>query len=276
LLLVGALGAIVLGAFVLGAVARGVGVRSEAQRAADLAALAGARAMHGAYGGLFEPPVIDGVPNPRHLEKAAYLALGRQAADATARANGARGWRVVFPDAGTIAPVRVRVTVRDRVVVERGKARRGAGVSAMAEAELAPPVAFAQPASFGDEYAGPFAERQGKRMRPDVAAAFDRMTAAARAAGLDLLIDSAYRSNAEQAALFAQHPDPKWVARPGTSLHRLGTELDLGPPAAYAWLAANAGRFHFVKRYSWEDWHYEDQYCYSANVAAARTASSIR
>jgi Putative Flp pilus-assembly TadE/G-like len=39
LLLVAALGAILLGAFVLGAVARGVGVRSEAQRAADLAAL---------------------------------------------------------------------------------------------------------------------------------------------------------------------------------------------------------------------------------------------
>ena len=29
--------------------------------------------------------------------------------------------------------------------------------------------------------------------------------------------------------LFAAHPDPRWVARPGTSLHRLGTELDLGP-----------------------------------------------
>ena len=27
-------------------------------------------------------------------------------------------------------------------------------------------------------------------------------------------------------AYFAAHPDPKWVARPGTSLHRLGTELD--------------------------------------------------
>jgi hypothetical protein len=147
--------------------------------------------MHGAYGRLFEPATIDGRPNPRHLEKAAYLALGRGGRRATARANGAAGWRVVFPDAGTIAPVRVRVTVSDRVVVERGKVRRGADVSATAEAELAPPVAFAQPAAFGDEYGGPFAERQGKRMRPDVAAAFDRMAAAARAAGVDLLIDSA-------------------------------------------------------------------------------------
>jgi LAS superfamily LD-carboxypeptidase LdcB len=95
-------------------------------------------------------------------------------------------------------------------------------------------------------------------MRPDVASAFDRMAAAARAeAGLALLVTSGYRSDAEQAALFAAHPDPKWVAPPGTSLHRYGTELDLGPPAAYGWLAANAGRFRFVKRYAWEPWHYE-------------------
>ncbi len=76
------------------------------------------------------------------------------------------------------------------------------------------------------------------------------------AAGVALVINSAFRSNAEQAALFAAHPDPKWVAPPGKSLHRLGTELDLGPPAAYAWLAANAPRFGFVKRYSWEPWHF--------------------
>jgi soluble lytic murein transglycosylase-like protein len=94
-------------------------------------------------------------------------------------------------------------------------------------------------------------------MRPDVALAFDRMAAAARKeAGIDLLINSAYRSDAEQARLFAARPDPKWVARPGESLHRLGTELDLGPPASYGWLAANAGRFHFIQRYSWEPWHF--------------------
>jgi soluble lytic murein transglycosylase-like protein len=46
------------------------------------------------------------------------------------------------------------------------------------------------------------------------------------------------------------------VARPGTSLHRLGTELDLGPASAYGWLAAHAGGFHFVKRYAWEPWHF--------------------
>ena len=106
------------------------------------------------------------------------------------------------------------------------------------------------------EYRGPFAYRQGKPMRPDVALAFDRMASAARADGVALLITSAFRTDAEQARLFAAHPDPKWVAPPGRSLHRLGTELDLGPPSAYGWLAANAERFHFVQRYAWEAWHF--------------------
>ncbi len=94
-------------------------------------------------------------------------------------------------------------------------------------------------------------------MRPDVAVALDRMAAAARQeAGLSLLVTSGYRSDAEQARLFAAHPDPKWVAPPGTSLHRNATELDLGPPAAYGWLAANCERFSFAKRYAWEPWHF--------------------
>ena len=67
--------------------------------------------------------------------------------------------------------------------------------------------------------------------------------------------------------MFAAHPDPKWVAPPGQSLHRLGTELDLGPAGAYGWLARNAERFHFVQRYSWEPWHYETRLGTSISVA---------
>jgi hypothetical protein len=93
-------------------------------------------------------------------------------------------------------------------------------------------------------------------MRPDVAAAFDRMAAAARRDGISLIITSAYRSDAEQAELFEQNPDPQWVAPPGHSLHRCATELDLGPSSAYGWLADNARRFGFLKRYSWEPWHF--------------------
>ena len=108
----------------------------------------------------------------------------------------------------------------------------------------------------GGGYSGPLSIRQGKPMRPDVALAFDRMERAARADGVGLIVNSGYRSDAEQAVLWAQNPNPHMVARPGTSLHRLGTELDLGPAAAYGWLAANARAFGFIQRYSWEDWHY--------------------
>jgi hypothetical protein len=108
----------------------------------------------------------------------------------------------------------------------------------------------------GGGYTGPLAYRQGKPMRPDVALAFDRMARTAEADGVHLIVVSGFRSDAEQAVLFARHPDPRWVARPGTSLHRLATELDLGPGSAYGWLAANCGRFGFLRRYPWEPWHY--------------------
>jgi hypothetical protein len=253
-LLVGGLAAVLVGVLVLGAVARGVAREAQAQRAADLAALAGARAMHASYPRLFEPAIMgDGRPNPLHLGRDRYLARARAAAERVARANGADAAAVRFPDAESFAPVRIRVGVREIVEVRRNAARRRVAVTVAAEAELAP---AALPAAAGGGYDGPLAHRQGKPMRPDVALAFDRMERAARADGVTLLITSAFRSDAEQAVLFARHPDPKWVAPPGTSLHRYATELDLGASAAYAWLAANATRFHFLQRYPWEPWHY--------------------
>jgi soluble lytic murein transglycosylase-like protein len=168
--------------------------------------------------------------------------------------------------------------VRETVHIGHGRARREANIAATAEAELAPAdiTGFAA----GGGYEGPLAYRQGKPMRPDVALAFDRMETAARADGVSLLINSGYRTDAEQAALFAQHPDPKMVARPETSLHRYGTELDLGPPSAYAWLAAHASAFHFTQRYSWELWHYgytlNPQSRPSANTATTRDSKGER
>ncbi len=256
LLLVGALAAVLVGAFVLGAIARGVGKQGADQRAADLGALAGARAMRTVYYRLFEPAAIGGRRNPRHLERSEYLRRGRAAARVTAARNGAREVGVEFPDDDEIAPVRIRVTVSDPAVVTAGGHREEAAIRARAEAELAPPGGGLAAFASGGGYSGPLAYRQGKPMRPDVAIAFDRMAAAASRDGVSLTITSAFRSDAEQAVLFARHPDPRWVAPPGHSLHRLATELDLGPPGAYGWLAANATRFGFLKRYSWEPWHF--------------------
>src|SRR4051812_18154897 len=229
LLVLGILVAVLLGSLVLGGVARAVGVRGERQRAADLGALAGARALREAYPRVFARPLVDGRPNPDHLERAEYVALGRRIALETARRNGAGDVDVTFPG-DAFAPLRVRVVVRDPIAIAPGAS---VGGTASAEAELVPPGALAGPGAVGPgEYAGPLAYRQGKPMRPDVALAFDRMGAAAAADGIDLIVVSGFRTNAEQARLFAAHPDPKWVARPGTSLHRLGTELDLGPSSA--------------------------------------------
>jgi hypothetical protein len=57
--------------------------------------------------------------------------------------------------------------------------------------------------------------------------------------------------------LWNANPNPKWVAAPGTSLHRWATELDLGPTGAYDWHWQNHRRFGFIRRYAWEPWHYE-------------------
>jgi hypothetical protein len=253
LLMLGALAAVLVGALVLGGVAQAISRRGASQRAADLAALAGARAMRSAYPRVFAPAEIGGRPNAAHLERAEYVAIGRRIAVDTARRNGADDVDIEFPG-DALAPLRVRVRVRHRIALGPGASVAG---GADAEAELVPPGALAAGGASGaGEYAGPLALRQGKPMRPDVAQAFDRMEAAAAADGVHLIVVSGFRSNAEQAALFAAHPDPKWVAPPGQSLHRLGTELDLGPNAAYGWLARNAGRFHFVQRYSWEPWHF--------------------
>jgi soluble lytic murein transglycosylase-like protein len=255
-LLVGLLALVLLSALVLGGIANGVGAQGQQQRAADLGALAGARAMADGYGRLFEPARVRGEANAAHIEPDGYLGRARAVAIRVARANGARDVDVRIPSAPAgLAPTRIVVTVRDPVTV--GDADLAAGARAEAELELAGPLGSGgdAPVNTG-EYPGPFAYRGGRPMRPDTALAFDRMAAAARKAGVQLIVVSGFRTDAEQAALFAAHPDPKWVAPPGQSLHRLGTELDLGPASAYPWLNAHAGRYGFVKRYSWEPWHF--------------------
>ena len=261
LMMLALVGALLAGTLILFAFGNALGARGHHQRAADLAAVSAAQVMGDLYARLFEPPFLEsGVPNPRHLEEQSYLELARAAAVRGAQRNGVRVRRadVSFPR-GTFAPTRVTVQVRGEARVRIGGNHRSrVPVRASATAELSPDPGSARPASAsGGGYDGPLSYRQGKPMRPDVALAFDRMAAAAREeAGLFLSITSGFRSDAEQAVLFAAHPDPKWVAPPGESLHRYATELDLGPAVAYPWLAANATRFGFLRRYSWEPWHY--------------------
>jgi hypothetical protein len=250
--------ALIGGALALVAIAGAVTGKGRAQRAADLVAISAARSMRDDLPRLLSPAKLpNGLPDPRHLEKAAYLARARTAALDAGRANGVGTdrLRISFPDRDSFAPVRIRAVVVAKLAI--GGGNEAVEASAIAEAGSSRGNSAGMPSiASGGGYSGQLAYRQGEGMRPDVAAAFDRMAAAASSAGLALTVNSAFRSDAEQAALFAAHPDPRWVAPPGQSLHRCATELDLGPESAYAWLAANAARFGFTLRYQWEAWHY--------------------
>jgi len=252
-LALGAAFLIVFSAVGLAALAGAVTGKARVQRATDLAALASARSMRDDLPRLLAPPTLpNGLPNPAHLPRVRYLGRARLAAVRTATVNGARvpGTAVSFPDAAATVPIRTVVRTRAGLA-----GRRSVVVEAEARLSVVSGITGI-PVAAGGGYRGPLAVRQGEGMRPDVALAFDRLVAAARRAGVTVTITSGYRSDAEQAALFRANPDPRWVAPPGKSLHRCGTELDLGPPSAYGWLAANAPRFGFVKRYSWEPWHF--------------------
>jgi hypothetical protein len=246
-------------ALALVAIAGAVTGKGRVQRAADLVAISAVRSMRDDLPQLLSPPRLgNGRPNPEHLGKAPYLARARAAGLAAAHGNEVDPERVhiEFPDADTFAPVRAEVTI-----VAGLREGDGHRLEASAVAEAAAPYGGAageegSSMASGGGYAGPLVMRDGEGMRPDVGAAYDKMAAAARADGLGLIVVSGFRSDAEQAELFAAHPDPTWVAPPGQSLHRCATELDLGPSSAYGWLASNAGRFGFVQRYRWEAWHF--------------------
>jgi len=257
ILALGGVFVLLAGALALVAIAGAVTGKGRVQRAADLAAISAARSMRDDLPRLLSPPALaNGLPNPAHIDKLAYLGRARAAAVQAGEANGvdAGRLRLSFPDSSSFAPVRAKAVIVASLEVARG----GDRIEASAVAEAAAPAGAGGAATMasGGGYSGPLVYRTGEGMRPDVAAAFDRMAAAARAAGISLLVVSGFRSDAEQAALFAAHPDPQWVAPPGHSLHRCATELDLGPDAAYSWLAGNASHFGFVQRYSWEPWHY--------------------
>jgi peptidoglycan hydrolase-like protein with peptidoglycan-binding domain len=102
----------------------------------------------------------------------------------------------------------------------------------------------------------PAVVRQGHFIGLAIADKFDAMVAAAKADGVELRITSGYRSHAEQQKLWDANPNPKYVARPGTSNHEKGNAIDFtNTPGAWAWLKKNAARFG-MHNYPVEAWHY--------------------
>ena len=230
-----------IGVFWLG---RAHAAKAQAQTAADLTAISAGRRLRE----LLPQMVADTGRPPRD-----WRGLVRSTADEIARGNGARLVRLTWPDERTWPPTMVQVTV-----ATDGPA--GTELLAGARAAIAPGAGdLPEMTSAGGagQYGGPLVYRDGKPICPVVAVAFDRMDAAAHRAGVDLVVNSGFRSDAQQAVLFDRHPDPRWVARPGRSRHRDATELDIASTSgAWPWLADHAERFGFVQRYSWEPWHY--------------------
>ena len=100
----------------------------------------------------------------------------------------------------------------------------------------------------------------GERMYVPAARAFHRMDAAATAAGLDLQLNSGYRTYAEQAALYRAYLNGtgNLAARPGHSTHGLGLSADIKvtDPATLRWLRAHAKTYEFVNDVPSEAWHW--------------------
>jgi hypothetical protein len=207
---------------------------AQAQTAADLTALAVARELRVSA----EPP-----------QPTASRAMERRAAEVT-RGSG-----------GRLVSLRLTGDQRQRVeVVVEHPGPLGTMVTARAFSGpqvMSPEGGGDRLWASGGGYTGPLVFRDSRPICPAVAIAFDRMDQAAQRVGVDLVVTSGFRSDAEQAELFRRHPDPRWVAPPGRSRHRHATELDIaGTPGAWVWLSANGQRFGFVQRYSWEPWHW--------------------
>jgi D-alanyl-D-alanine carboxypeptidase len=137
-------------------------------------------------------------------------------------------------------------------------------------------------------------------LRREAADAWMKMHAAARDAGIELRVVSAYRSYERQQAVFddavkRMGPEQDSVARPGHSEHQLGTALDIagadndtvlkasfGETEAGRWLAEHAPAFGFAVSYTEanraatgytaEPWHYR----YVGAAARERHEAAIR
>jgi hypothetical protein len=164
----GVVAALLTGLVVLFAFGQALGAKGRHQRGADLAAISAAQVMRDNYARLFEPPLLPpGLPNPRHLSNAAYLALARAAARRGAVRNGLRASAVAvcFPGVG-FAPTRVTVQVRGEATVRvPGDDRpRPVELGARATAEPAPDMSGPRlrANASGGGYDGPLAYRQGK------------------------------------------------------------------------------------------------------------------
>jgi len=100
---------------------------------------------------------------------------------------------------------------------------------------------------------------------PALLGALRRAAADAAAAGVELVVDSGWRSPEYQDYLLHQAVSKygsvgeaaRWVATPRTSAHVSGDAVDIGPSSATAWLSEHGAGYGLCQIYGNEPWHYE-------------------
>jgi hypothetical protein len=100
---------------------------------------------------------------------------------------------------------------------------------------------------------------------PALLGALRRAASAAAGDGVELLVDSGWRSPAYQEHLLqdavstygSEAEATRWVATPETSAHVSGDAVDIGPVAAAAWLSQRGAAYGLCRVYGNEPWHFE-------------------
>jgi zinc D-Ala-D-Ala carboxypeptidase len=158
---------------------------------------------------------------------------------------GMKAWGHAFPP-------RVRGDIPGALPVRRDGAHQG-GLG-IADGELPDGVTV-----FDGEYPGV------ADLKPDLLGALRRAATTAAGDGVQLYVDSGWRSRKYQEELFRQAVSKygsteraaEWVARPGTSPHEKGDAVDIGPSDAAAWLSEHGAVYGLCQIYGNEPWHYE-------------------
>ncbi|MHB8872709.1 MAG: peptidoglycan-binding protein [Myxococcaceae bacterium] len=100
----------------------------------------------------------------------------------------------------------------------------------------------------------------GKTMRTDAAAAYNRMYAAARRDGVTLTPVSGFRTMEQQRYLYSLYLQGRGnlAARPGYSNHQGGIAVDISTNSAVnSWLSRHASQYGFRRTVPSEIWHFE-------------------
>lgn len=103
------------------------------------------------------------------------------------------------------------------------------------------------------------------KLDPHLRAAVRRAATDARQRGVDVVVESGWRSPEYQQHLRDEAIDTygsaseaaRWVAAPTRSAHVSGDAVDLGPRDATRWLSAHGAAYGLCQIYANEPWHFE-------------------